>query len=108
MTRGGQSRQASGAFGEKSMSLLFLESLPSAATRGDILHLLCGTGKVAREQVGRIDLRGASCVVEVPDGKETPLAKALDGIDFKGRRLSARVADANPRSAPDDHFGRLA
>lgn len=90
------------------MALLHLESLPSAATKGDILHLICATGEAVRGQIGRIDLRGATCVVEVPDGKETRLAKALDGLEFKGRRLIVRVADSHACSAPDDHFGRLA
>jgi hypothetical protein len=46
--------------------------------------------------------------VEVPDGKENQLAKTLDGIEFKGRHITARVSDLNPRAAPDDHFGHLA
>jgi superfamily I DNA and/or RNA helicase len=90
------------------MSLLYLESLPSSVTKGDILRLICDAGRIVRDQVGRIDLRGASCVVEVPDGKESHLAKALDGFEFKGRYLVARAGSQNFRSAPDDHFGRLA
>jgi superfamily I DNA and/or RNA helicase len=90
------------------MSLLHLESLPPSVTKGDVLRLLCGAGRLVREQVGRIDLRGVTCVVEVPDGKESQLAKALNGIEFRGRHLVARAGSPRARSAPDDHFGRLA
>src|SRR5262245_28933590 len=90
------------------MSLLYLESLPSSVTKGDILRLICDAGRLVRDQVGRIELRGVSCVVEVPDGKESQLAKALDGSEFRGRYLVARAGGQNSRSAPDDHYGRLA
>src|SRR5689334_17756278 len=93
---------------EALMPFLYLESLPPRTTKGDILHLLCGVGGIGREQVGRIELRGAVAVVEVPDGWEVRLVKALAGADMKGRRLRARAAGAATATGPDDHFARLA
>ncbi|HLW68603.1 MAG TPA: DbpA RNA binding domain-containing protein, partial [Gemmataceae bacterium] len=90
------------------MSLLYLESLPPRTLKGAILHLLCAVGGLARDQVGRIELHGGAGVVEVPDGTETRLAKALDGTDWKGRRLRVRIGGAHTAPEQDDHFGRLA
>ena len=71
------------------MPLLYLESLPQRTTKGDLLDLLSGTGGLDRKQVGKIDLRGVTAVIEVPDGSEGRLLKALDGVLLKGRRLRA-------------------
>lgn len=90
------------------MTLLYLESLPPRATKGDILHLLCAIGGLVRDQVGRIELHGTTGIVEVPDGKEVRLAKALDGTDMKGRQIRVRAGGGNTLSGNEDHFGRLA
>jgi superfamily I DNA and/or RNA helicase len=91
------------------MLLLHLESLPPRTTKGEILNLLCTAGGLRREQVGRIDLQGATVVVEVPDGSDTRIVKALDGADFKERRLRAWCTGASvPSADPGDHFQRLA
>src|SRR5438105_4795487 len=89
------------------MALLHLEPLPARTTKGEVLGFLCGAG-IDGKRVGRIDLRGATAVVEVPDGWEGRLAKALDGAAFKNRRL--RVWGGTPAPAADDgdHFQRLA
>ena len=71
------------------MTLLHLEPLPPRTTKGEILNLLCTAGGLRREQVGRIDLQGATVVIEVPDGSDARVVKALDGTDFKERRLRA-------------------
>ena len=42
-----------------------------------------------RRRVGRIELRGTQAVVEVPDGWEARLVKALDGQLFGDRRVRA-------------------
>ncbi len=90
------------------MTLLHLESLPPRTTKGDILKFLCTAGGLRREQVGRIDLRGALAVVEVPDGLEGRLVKTLDGASFKDRRLRAWATGAAAASTDaNDHFQRL-
>src|SRR4051794_32980679 len=90
------------------MPLLHLEALPPRTTKGEILHLLCATGGIKREQVGRIELHGALAAVEVPPGWETRLARAVDGAELKGRRLRARAGGPAHAAGPDDHFRRLA
>ena len=69
------------------MPLLHLEPLPPRTTKGEILNLLCATGGLHRDQVGRIDLLGGESVIEVPAGWEGRLVKALDGVDLRERRL---------------------
>jgi ATP-dependent RNA/DNA helicase IGHMBP2 len=91
------------------MTLLHLEPLPPRTTKGEILNLLCTAGGLRREQVGRIDLQGATVVIEVPDGSDARVVKALDGVDFKERRLRAWcTAGATSPADPNDHFQRLA
>src|SRR5687767_9084980 len=90
------------------MPMLYLESLPTRTTKGDILDLLCAVGGLVRGQVGRIELHGAAAVVEVPEGWEARLARKLDGVDFKGRRLRVSAGGVNIPAAPEDHFGRFA
>ena len=91
------------------MTLIHLEPLPRRTTKGELLNLLCTIGGLRREQVGRIDLRGSSAVVEVPAGWEARLVKTLDGASFKERLLRAWSTGAavSPADA-DDHFQRLA
>src|SRR5947209_812518 len=89
--------------------LLHLEPLPPRTTKGEILNFLCTTGGLRREQVGRIDLRGASAVIEVPASAESRLVKALDGASFKERRLRAwSTGGAVAPADANDHFQRLA
>ncbi len=91
------------------MLMLHLESLPPRTTKGEILNLLCTAGGLRREQVGRIDLQGATVVIEVPDGRDARVVKALDGADFKERRLRAWCTGASVSPADaNDHFHRLA
>ncbi len=91
------------------MPLLHLEPLPPRTSKGDLLALLTEAGRLDRRLVGRIDLNGAVAVIEVPDGWEQRLVKALDGAAFKERRLRAWVSGGGePACAEEDHFRRLA
>jgi ATP-dependent RNA/DNA helicase IGHMBP2 len=91
------------------MPLLHLEPLPPRTTKGEILNLLCTTGGLRREQVGRIDLVGATATIEVPAEKEFRLVKSLDGAALKERRLRAwSTGDVRAPVDPNDHFQRLA
>jgi ATP-dependent RNA/DNA helicase IGHMBP2 len=91
------------------MTLLRLEPLPPRTTKGEILNLLCTAGGLRHEQVGRIDLQGATVAIELPDGSDARVVKALDGISFKERRLRAWCtgASVSPTDA-NDHFQHLA
>lgn len=89
------------------MALLHLEPLPRKTTKGDLLAFVCHAG-LDRKYVGKIDLHGAAGVVEVPDGWDVRLVKALDGAEFKGRRVRAWTAGATSTTGEEDHFQRLA
>jgi ATP-dependent RNA/DNA helicase IGHMBP2 len=89
------------------MTLLHLEPLPPRTTKGEILNLLCTAGGLRREQVGRIDLQGTTVAIEVPDGSDARVVKALDGTDFKARRLRAWCTGSAAPADANDHFQRL-
>jgi len=64
-----------------------------------------------RRRVGRIELRGRQATVEVPDGWEVRLVKALDGAAFGNGRVRAwagtAAGSAGFSQSVDDHFQRL-
>ena len=91
------------------MPLLHLEPLPRRVSKPEVLDFLDRVGGLDRKRVGRIEFRGPAAVVEVPDGWQARLLKALDGQRFGDRRVRARIAaDHSAVSAPGDHFARLA
>ena len=91
------------------MPLLHLESLPRRASKSDLLKFLQETGGLDRRRVGRIELGGNAARIEVPDGWETRLVKALDGQPLGDRRVRAWAEAAGGSASGDaDHFGRLA
>ncbi len=59
--------------------------------------------------MGRIELHGKQAVVEIPDGSEARLVKALDGRQFGDRRVRAWTSSP-PTAGPsdEDEFLRLA
>jgi ATP-dependent RNA/DNA helicase IGHMBP2 len=92
------------------MSFIHIEPLPARTTKSDIVRFVCDTGDIDRRRLGRIDLSGRHAAVEVPDGWETRVVKALDGAAFGDGRVRAwtggeRSAGASPSS--DDFFRRL-
>ena len=91
------------------MPLLHLESLPRRTTKSELLRFLDTVGGLDRRRVGRIELRGATATIEVPEGWQSRLVKALDGQMLGDRRVQA-WADASGDSGPgdEDHFQRLA
>src|SRR5947209_16781324 len=90
------------------MALLHFESLPPRISKGELLSLLCTTGGMRGEQVGKIDLRGTMASVEVPAGWEARLVRALDGAMLKERRLRVwSSGSGGSASAEEDHFQRL-
>lgn len=71
------------------MPLLYLEPIPRRATKIHLLGWLETAGGIDRRHVGRIELRGRQATIEVPDGWETRLVKALDGQPLDDRRVRA-------------------
>ena len=90
------------------MPLLHLEPLLPRTSKGDLLRLLSVTGGLNRERVGRIEIQGATAVIEVPSDWSQRLAKTLDGFAFQGRRLRAwSTGEATSGGSTDAHFQRL-
>ena len=82
------------------MPLLHIEPLPRRASKPEILDFLDRVGGLDRKRVGRIEFRGPAAVVEVPDGWEARLLKALDGQMFGDRRVRVRIAADRRRRPP--------
>lgn len=91
------------------MPLIHLESLPRRVSKSDLITLVDTVGGLDRRRIGRIELRGNEATVEVPEGWQSRLAKALDGQVLGDRRVRA-WAELAPNAAPDgdQHFRRLA
>jgi superfamily I DNA and/or RNA helicase len=89
------------------MALLHVDSLPPRITKGELLSLLCSASGIRGAQVGKIDLRGTMATVEVPAGWVARLAKALDGVALKDRRLRVWSSDGMGSPSAEDHFRRL-
>ncbi|MEI8372786.1 MAG: IGHMBP2 family helicase [Planctomycetota bacterium] len=90
------------------MPLLHIAPLPRRASKLEVLDFLDRVGGLDRKRVGRIEFRGPTAVIEVPDGWEARLPKALDGQMFGDRRVRVHIAaDRCTTSGPEDHFERL-
>jgi DNA polymerase III delta prime subunit len=92
------------------MPLIYLEPLPRKTTKSDLLEFLDRVGGLERRRVGRIELRGNRATVEVPEGWQGRLAKALDGAQLLDRRIRAwpeGPAAASPGRGREDHWQRL-
>lgn len=90
------------------MALLHLDALPARMTKADLLRLLSEPGGLDRRQVGLIDLRGNTAVIEVPDSWISRLVKSLDGFSFRNRSLRAWAGSSAAPTSAEDHFQRLA
>lgn len=89
------------------MSLIVVEPLPRRAHAGQILAWLCEQGGLDAKRVGNIEIRGRRATVEVPDGWEGRLVKALDGTRLGEDRVRVCSDGAASVHEPDDHFHRL-
>ncbi|MBX9682148.1 MAG: AAA family ATPase [Gemmataceae bacterium] len=87
--------------------MLHLDSLPPRTTKGELLAFVCNATGLRGAQVGKIDLQGNTALIELPAETLSRVVKALDGAEFKERRLRA-WATAAKAADPNDHFQRLA
>lgn len=71
------------------MGVLHLESLPPDTNRKTIVRLLLQVGKIARPQIGSVEILGRSARIELPDGVLDRVAAAIDG---------SKLADAKVRA----------
>jgi superfamily I DNA and/or RNA helicase len=90
------------------MALIHIESFPRKITKSDLLGFLNSVAGMERQHVGRIDLLGGKAMMEVPDGWQARLVKALDGQPLGGRRVRVWAEGAADGEDPGgDHFERL-
>lgn len=75
------------------------------ATTGDLVAVLIKEVGLAREAIGRIELRDAFTLVEVPVGDAERVAQSLTGLTIRRRKLSARVDRGIPER-PSGGAGR--
>jgi DNA polymerase III delta prime subunit len=91
------------------MPVLHLQPLPRRTSKSDLLAFLEEVGGVDRRRVGRIELRGTEALVEIAEGSEARLVKALDGRLLGDRRVRAWTSSAVAAGrGAEDHFQRLA
>jgi ATP-dependent RNA helicase DeaD len=69
------------------------------ATANDLVAVLTKDLKVNRENIGRIELRDAYSLVEIPAVDAEKIAVALNGVTIRRRRVTARV-DRGPTRPP--------
>ena len=100
------------------MPLLHLASLSRRARKSELLALIDNVGGLEGRRVGKIELQGTSASIEVPEGWQFRLAKALDGQLLGNRRVEAWASDTakgntgkgdtgKGSSHAEDHFDRL-
>lgn len=66
------------------------------ATVNDIVAVLTKEVRVERGKIGRVDLRDAFALVEVPAQEAERIASGLNGTTIRRRRVSARVDRGGP------------
>jgi hypothetical protein len=74
------------------------------ATANDFVAVLTKELRFERGKIGRIELRDAYSLIEVPATDAEKLAGALNGVTLRRKRLTARV-DRGPTRAPDRKSG---
>lgn len=71
------------------------------ATAGDLVAVLIKEVGLAREAIGRIELRETFSLVEVPQGDADRVARSLTGLTIRRRKLMARVDRGMPQRGGD-------
>ncbi len=74
------------------------------ATANDLVAVLTKDLRVNKENLGRIELRDAYSLVEIPAGDAEKIALALNGVTIRRRRVTARV-DKGPSRSPQRREG---
>ena len=92
------------------MAQLILEQLSPRVGKSDLLRLLDNVGGLSGSRVGKIELSGGRAAIEVPNGWEGRLARALDGNTLHGRRIIAwasETADGATSTGEHEHLRKL-
>jgi ATP-dependent RNA helicase DeaD len=72
------------------------------ATANDLVAVLTKELRVERTKIGRIELRDAYSLIEIPAGEAEQIAGALNGTTVRRRRVTARVDRGPTRPARTD------
>ena len=72
---------------------------------GKLLALVCDRSNVTREQIGKIDLKGAYSFFEVDKEYTNIVRDHLHGFEYKGRMVRIEVTDANNGSSSGSRKG---
>ena len=72
------------------------------ATVNDLVAVLTKEIRVNRTEIGRVELRDAFMLVEVPAEKADRIAAALSGTTIRRKRVVARVDSGRGKSGPSD------
>jgi ATP-dependent RNA helicase DeaD len=70
------------------------------ATVNDLVAVLTKELRVDRGKIGRVELRDAFCLVELPAQDAERVASALNGTTIRRRRVTARVDRGTPTRSP--------
>jgi ATP-dependent RNA helicase DeaD len=75
------------------------------ATVNDLVAVLTKEVRVERGKIGRVELRDAFSLVEVPAQEAERVASALNGTTIRRRRVTARVDRGTPARPPASRGG---
>ena len=70
------------------------------ATVNDLVAVLTKELRVERGKIGRVELRDAYALVEIPAQEAERVASALNGVTIRRRRVTARVDRGGPARPP--------
>jgi len=70
------------------------------ATVNDLVAVLTKELRVERGKIGRVELRDAYALVEIPAQEAEKVASALNGVTIRRRRVTARVDRGGPARPP--------
>jgi ATP-dependent RNA helicase DeaD len=70
------------------------------ATPNDLVAVLTKEVRVPKDQIGRIEVRDAYMLVELPAGEAQRIAEALSGKEIRRKRVTAKVDRGRPTRAP--------
>lgn len=59
--------------------------------RGSLLDLICDFGKVSKDKVGKIDLKGAYSFFEIAPEHVEAVVDGFDGVEVRGRKVRLEV-----------------
>ncbi len=86
---------------------LYIDSIPSRLTKGNLLAWVLDTEEIKKQQVGVIEIHDRQAVLEVPETAGPRLAKRLDGQKLKGRSVQVWFESEGEATVGAEHFNRL-